>query len=888
MMQQRTIAAWTLFLLAFALPCGADDRSDFLSPPLRFRARPLWFWNNAPVTKADVESQLQGNRDKSGYGGMAPLPFGARFAPKFLGNEYFALYGATVAKARELGMFLTVYDEYGFPSGSCGANGGDGIPRFKNKHPEATTKRLDKYEDAVTGPASYSRQIPAGALMGIVAMNADTKQRIDLTDKAEGGAISWAVPEGSWKVMTFVCVADGDPNVDYLEPEHVAKFIAMAYQPYYDHFAKDFGATIAGAFYDEPTLYRAGGRTWTEKYNEKFRSARGFNPVPYYPALWYDIGPETQAARNHLFGFRTELYARGYMKTVQDWCTAHGPIPLLGHQDQENVKNPVGVSGDLMKCYKYQDVPGIDKIGWDNDPEGYYKIIASAAYNWDKPQAMSETYGAMGNLSWDRLYGIVMEQYAKGINNIIPHGVWHNVNSVTYLPELSYRNPRYAGGLADYNAYVGRLNLLLQAPGRHVADIAVLYPIDTLQAGHRFDGPIGPYSGGVNVPEADYVYLGELLATKVCRDFTFLHPEVLDERCEIAGDRLKLNNKANREEYRVFILPGHRTIRWSALRKIKEFYDKGGRVIATGQLPSKSAEFGHDEDVVKAIRAMFPSVGRGVLATASSEWRQSGAYEAAKAIDGASDTRWMPADEEKKDWWLEVDFGAPRTFNATRIEEVFDRVTSYSIQYWNGDKWGVCAAGGKIGDGKMDKFATVTASRVRLSIEGASASPSIAEFEVRLDDGPNLAHTDAPVVEQGGNGRMAIYLNSPNETNLRRALDIAMKGYDVEIEGGAKLRYIHRVKDGKDVYFFANVSDATVDAAVRLRGRIAPEAWDPHTGKIAPVESVVEGEGEQSATRVKLTLAPIRSVFIVGNREAKAIQTKTQDGVPSATDGDGR
>ena len=469
------------------------------------------------------------------------------------------------------------------------------------------------------------------------------------------------------------------------------------------------------------------GRTWTDEYNEKFNAAYGFSPTPYYPALWYDIGPETQAARNCLFGFRTELYASGYMKTVQDWCTAHGRIPLLGHQDQENVKNPVGVSGDLMKCYKYQDVPGIDKIGWDNDPEAYYKIVSSAAYNWDKAQAMTETYGAMGNLSWDRLYAIVMEQYAKGINNIIPHGVWYNRSNITYLPELSYRNPRYAAGLADYNTYIGRLNVLLQDTGRHVADIAVLYPIATLQAGYRFDGPLSPYSGGVNVPEADYVYLGELLATKVCRDFTFLHPEVLDERCSTHGNRLTLNNRINHEEYQVLILPGHRTIRWSNLKKIKQFYDNGGQVIATGQLPSKSAEFGHDEDVVRTIRAMFPKVQQQIIATASSEWRESGAYEAAKAIDGSPDTRWAPADEQKKDWWLEVNFGTNQVFNSTLIKEAGKRVTSYSIQYWNGNAWTTCATGSTIGAAKVDKFSAVNASRIRLAIGSVSSgTPSIA------------------------------------------------------------------------------------------------------------------------------------------------------------------
>ena len=852
-------------VMVSANPFSADVTSDFVNPPLKFRARPLWFWNNTAVTAAEVTAQLQACRDRGGYGGLAPLPFGAKFTPQYLSEDYYTLYGAAVAKARQLGMFLTIYDEYGFPSGSGGANVGDGIPRFKNQYPEATLKRLDKHEENVTGPAAYSRPLPAGTLMSIVAMNTTTKERVDLTAKANSGAISWNVPDGAWNIMTFVCVPDGDPNVDYLEPASVAKFIGMVYQPYYDRFAMDFGKTIAGAFYDEPTMYRGQGRLWTDKFNEKFQAAHGFNPAPYYPALWYDIGPETQAARNYLFGFRTELYATGYMKTVQDWCTAHGRIPLLGHQDQENVKNPVGVSGDLMKCYKHQDVPGVDKIGWENDPEAYYKIVSSAAHNWDKAQAMTETYGAMGNLSWDRLYAIVMEQYAKGINNIIPHGVWYNLGDVTYLPELSDRNPLYREGLAAYNTYVGRLNVLLQDTGRHVADIAVLYPIATLQAGYHFDGPLSPYVGGVNIPEADYVTLGELLAAKVCRDFTFLHPEVLDERCSLKGDRLALNNKINHEEYRVLILPGHRTIRWSNLKKIKQFYDNGGQVIATGQLPSKSAEFGHDADVVRTIQTMFPKVPPQVLATASTEWRETGAYEAAKAIDGAPDTRWAPSDEQAKDWWLEVDFGTDQTFDSTRITEAFDRVTAYSIQYWNGAAWTDCATGSTIGANKVDTFDPVTASRVRLAIgRVSSGKPSIAEFEVHLNDGPNLAHGDSLIVQSGRNGASAIYLNSPNETNLRQALDRALKVYDVSIESREKLRYFHRVQGGKHVYFFVNLGEKPADADVRLRGKMKPESWDPHTGKVIVPEYSYAVEAGQAVTKVKLSVDRVRSIFVVG------------------------
>lgn len=162
----------------------------------------------------------------------------------------------------------------------------------------------------------------------------------------------------------------------------------------------------------------------------------GFSPTLYYPALWYDIGAETQAARNALFGFRAELYASAYPKVVSEWGAEHG-IYATGHQDNEEIENPVGTSADLMKCFKYQTAPGIDKIGGPRPAEKFYKIVSSAAYNWDHSLVMSETYGAMGDIPWDTLYNIAMDQYTKGINVLIPHAVWYNDADVTFKPELS-------------------------------------------------------------------------------------------------------------------------------------------------------------------------------------------------------------------------------------------------------------------------------------------------------------------------------------------------------------------------------------------------------------------------------------------------------------------
>ena len=53
-----------------------------------------------------------------------------------------------------------------------------------------------------------------------------------------------------------------------------------------------------------------------------------------------------------------ELYASGYMKTVQDWCTAHGGYRSWATRTRKTSRIRLACLGDLMKCYKYQDVPG--------------------------------------------------------------------------------------------------------------------------------------------------------------------------------------------------------------------------------------------------------------------------------------------------------------------------------------------------------------------------------------------------------------------------------------------------------------------------------------------------------------------------------------------------
>jgi hypothetical protein len=155
--------------------------------------------------------------------------------------------------------------------------------------------------------------------------------------------------------------------------------------------------------------------------------------------------------------------------------------------------------------------------------------------------------------------------------------------------------------------WLGRCCMLLRG-GRRVADIAILYPIASLQAFYRLDapdnqsGPVGRYAP----PDADYLLVGDRLTADLHRDFTFLHPDdLVSDRVRIDGGLLVLDNRVNRQEFSTLVLPGGEYVSVDVLRKLRAFWERGGAIIATTLLPTRSAEFGRDAEVRQIIAAVF-------------------------------------------------------------------------------------------------------------------------------------------------------------------------------------------------------------------------------------------------------------------------------------------
>lgn len=99
------------------------------------------------------------------------------------------------------------------------------------------------------------------------------------------------------------------------------------------------------------------------------------------------------------------------------------------------------------------------------------------------------------------------------------------------------------------------------------------------------------------------------------------------------------------------------------------------------------------------------------------------------AFDGNTFSRWV-ADGGVNDW-LEVDFGANKTFNKCTLSECVARISGFRIEYFNGSSWQTAYTGKDIGMGvRTFTFPPVTGTKVRLYVTSTNGWPDIGEFGI--------------------------------------------------------------------------------------------------------------------------------------------------------------
>ena len=592
-----------------AEPDWASLEREFRELPLEARRQigPL-FWLHGDESKERLEMYV-GKVAEGGNGGFTTE---SRPHNDWLGPNWFRDVGICLEEAKKHGLKVWIFDEQWWPSQGVGGK----VPA------RYAAKQLAASATLVEGPRSYEAPENDERLIAVLAGRVDGDGAIDggslvdLTPSIRNGKLAWEAPAGRWQVMRFTHqLAPGlgqgggkSLSVDGMSKDCVDWFLETVYQPHYDHFKDDFGKTIAGFFYDEPetrgdwgtvlnTVLAEHGVDWKKAYVAyKFRLA----------------GEEQAAARFQYLDARAEAWGRTMYGGITRWCEARG-VRSIGHfMEHANMYLMQDFcAGDVMRLLKYSSMGGIDAVfsqfAWGRraayDPPCWQtpKLGSSVSHAYGKADdvAMVEIFGARGqDITYPEMKWWADHMQVSGVNFLIPHSFNPRSPRDTDCPPYFYNGgfePRWPlyRVFADYSS---RLSALLTG-GRHVAPVALLTPGQSAHVGKRL------------LPDQ----ISEVMQDALY-DCDWIPCEVFENDMTVAGKELKLRA----ESYRILLVPAVEVIPYATLAKAKEFFDRGGVVVALGFLPSASATLGRSAAQIAPLREAIwgsPTPGLSVCKT---------------------------------------------------------------------------------------------------------------------------------------------------------------------------------------------------------------------------------------------------------------------------------
>ncbi len=805
-------------LCAAAVSCSPKDqalREAFADPSSEYRVTgalsllPMRGFGQPQDTTFDKAVEIERIRKEidsnvaNGYGGADVSPS----RHPFFTDDWFDLYRAAAEYSKEVGQHIVMYDDIEYPSGTAG-------DRIKDLYPELRVKLLTKTESEFSGPCRISGlSVPyEGELVGTVAFNPSTYERIDITDRLVGKELSWDVPEGDWKILTFSIVTRGR-MIDLMSDEAVDKYIELMYDKYYKEIGTYFGNVIEENFFDDIGFWYM-INPWNDTVTKTFEDRYGKSALMYMPALWYDMGEDTYAARRAFYNITAERLGDAFAKRLSDWCAKHN-LKNMGHVPGAYEPNPTFMHGDPFKFYKYQQIPYIDLLSGYLEGRPGIKLTSSVATLYDRPVTGTEIFGAYSYLDGDMLYRVPMEATVRGINLYVSFAAGRtDYDGTSYREKNPFTSNSY---IREWNDYMGRTATMLRG-GRNVVDIALIYPVESLQAWSHYEediiehekqeaakggdlmffGGVSPASAGGAVsnanfagldfstlgkkvefslpserkpgsgqdvyPSNDYNKISDLLTNQLRRDFTFVEAdEFISDKFSIVDGKIKLNTENTWQEYKLVIMPSQFIVQTEMLKKLKSYYEAGGRILFTGEIPFKSVEFGRDGEVKTLVAELLGVSGQ----------------------------------------------------------------TTEKIVKTN-------AAGGQI------------VYLPKATVDGlTSAVDSILpDADVRISPVSFLKYEDLGDIVFG--------------------VDFYDNGGNLPDQYIGELSYTHKVNNGKDIYFFINSSNHPLSTTVRVAGRKNLEQWNPHNGEISQWNNVTYGKDEYGDyTEFSLELTPVTATFAV-------------------------
>ena len=589
-----------------AIGCGIQGNSDtqhvythFKNPPQSYLPTVYWFWNGE-IEYDQIKWQLEEIKRSNTVGSVCILAWEG-LAIEYLSDEWFDKVKYACQIAVELGLDIWLYDEIRWPSGHAGG-------KVLESNPDLFAKCLAQTEQRIAGGQKISIPInsePVVIIAGRLQDNIiDESSLINVTSFYDGKEFCWNVPEGEWSIFiysiehcTFKPTFLDREYVDLLDPRVAQTFISLTHEQYYRRMPDYFGSVIKAIITDEPGCYcnlkafMISPKTipWTGLFFEAFESRKKYDLKKYLPALWQDIGAKTAHIRIDFYDVISDLLQESYFKPLHDWCENHKIKLNIQPVHEETMKFSTILQGDYFKAMEYSHLMGADEVySWDKK-NITPKIASSAARSFGKQDLYCEVFGAYGwDVTLEKMKAVTDWLFSRGVNRLILSSFYFAMDGDWQFeipPSLFYQNTQWQY-LPKYTEYARRLSYMLSG-GRNISQIAVLYANKSVQVVLT---PLNEKSA--DQIDSSFIALSNFLLENQL-DFDYLDERILNkaEIKEVEGKVvLRMNQKDFWIDYEILILPLVQIIEETALQKVKSFHNRGGKIIAYGDMPRFSPD----------------------------------------------------------------------------------------------------------------------------------------------------------------------------------------------------------------------------------------------------------------------------------------------------------
>ncbi len=482
------------------LPAGTGEapawiRADFAAPQ-QVRSATLAMPPVSLFSAAHYAPVLEASEDGSTFREVTRFPTGTS-------AEYTVTFPAVTAKALRV-RFLAEQSGFGLPTPPAPGVEFPAFPGFMASAPHvivseltfSAAPRTHRFEEK----AGFATTLDYNAIPTPDAPALPVGAVIDLTARMQpDGSLDWTPPKGQWRVLRLGYSLTGTENhpappeatgfeVDKFDADAVRRYI----NTYLDTYIAAAGPDLIGSHGVRALLndsIEVGASNWTPRLVAEFKARRGYDAVPWLPALTGVILGSPARTDAFLHDFRatlSDLMADAHYKTIAEEAHKRG---LFHYSEALEDKRPS--LGDDMAMRRHADVPMAAMWSYDTGHgqpqpthQGDMRGAASVAHVYGQNLVAAESLTAALQ-PWAfaprDLKPMIDMEFALGVNRPVIHTSVHQPLtdkapgfSLFIFGQYFNRLETWGEQARPWVDYMARSSYMLQQ-GRNVADVAYFY-----------------------------------------------------------------------------------------------------------------------------------------------------------------------------------------------------------------------------------------------------------------------------------------------------------------------------------------------------------------------------------------------------------------------------